>query len=196
MVRTRAVAARREQALLATCEVIAERGFRSLTIADVAKRIGTSTGTVHYHFATKRELLHAAFEYNFERSLDRRRVILRGGADTISKLRDFVDSYLPLDAETMKSWRVWAELWVEALHDPDLQVLNERFYGEWRALVAGIIAEGQRAGVLRSGDPVKFANMLIGLIDGLAMQVMLGSRGMNIGRMRALCHRVIDSYTL
>lgn len=184
---------RREQILSAACEVVSELGFKSLRIADVAKRAGASTGTVHYYFATKTALMHAAFEWNFERSLVRRRPILAATADPRERLRAFVDSYLPGDAVTVRAWHVWAELWVEALHDRDLQELNERVYGEWRRIVAAIIRDGQDAGLFRPEDPVLAANALIAMIDGLALQVLLASESMSIDRMRAVCDQVLQA---
>ena len=186
-------AARREQILSAACDVVSEIGFKSLRIADVAGRAGTSTGTVHYYFDTKTELMRAAFEWNFNRSLDRRRPLLAEHADPRQRLRAFVDSYLPGDRETVRAWHVWAELWVEALHDPDLQVLNEQVYGEWRRIVAGIVRDGQDAGHFRADDPVLVANALIGMIDGLALQVLLGSRSMTLDRMRAVCEQTLQT---
>lgn len=191
MARTSVEAERREQILAAACEVLSEIGFRSLRVSDVAKRAGASSGTVHYYFATKRELVHAAFEFNFERSLDRRRPILLAHEHPRERLHAFVDSYLPSDQTTMQAWAVWVELWCEALHEPDLQELNERVYGEWRRIMAGIIRDGQDQGHFRAGDAVLQANMLIGVIDGLAMQVLLGSRSMTVERMRAVCDDVL-----
>ncbi|MEU8271677.1 TetR/AcrR family transcriptional regulator [Sphaerisporangium sp. NPDC049002] len=179
---------RREQILLAACRVMAEVGLRSLRIGDVAKRAGTSHGTVHYYFDTKRDLVHEAFAFNFRRSLDRRRPILEAAGDPLSRLRAFVDSYLPGDdPETVLAWRVWIELWNEALREPDLRELNERVYGEWRRVVADILRDGQDRGQFRDGDAVGTANVLIGMIDGLAIQVLLGSRDMTGDRMRATC---------
>ncbi|MEV7970099.1 TetR/AcrR family transcriptional regulator [Sphaerisporangium sp. NPDC088356] len=179
---------RREQILLAACQVMAEVGLRSLRVGDVAKRAGTSHGTVHYYFDTKRELVHEAFAFNFRRSLDRRRPILDAAGDPLSRLRAFVDSYLPGDdPETVLAWRVWIELWNEALREPGLRELNERVYGEWRRVVAGILRDGQHRGQFREGDAVDTANVLIGMIDGLAIQVLLGSRDMTGERMRVTC---------
>jgi hypothetical protein len=84
------------------------------------------------------------------------------------------------------------ELWVEALHDVDLQELNERVYGEWRRTVAGIVRDGQAAGQFRDGDPVLLANALAGMIDGLSLQVLLGSRSMTADRMRMVCDQIIE----
>lgn len=192
MARPSVEAERREQILRATCDVAAERGFRGLRVADVAARAGWSSGTVHYYFPTKRDLIQAAFEYNFEVSLERRRGILESGADPVTRLRRFVDSYLPSNDVTVHAWRVWAELWIEALHDPALRELNDVVYGAWRSKITGIIAEGQRAAVIRDGDPVVFANAIIGLIDGLAIQVILRSKNLTVEDMRRVCATVLD----
>ncbi|WP_219412431.1 TetR/AcrR family transcriptional regulator [Pseudonocardia nigra] len=187
---------RREQILRSTCQVIAEMGFRAVRVADVAKQAGLSTGIVHYYFTSKRELVHAAFEQNFSRSVERRAAILESDTDAISKIRALIDAYLPQDEETIEAWHVWAELWVEAIHDPDLQELNDRAYGEWRRLVAGIVRDGQAAGEIGDGDAVEIANLLVGGVDGLAMQVLAGSRNMTLDRMRATCRSLIDRVLL
>ncbi|TFV63968.1 TetR family transcriptional regulator [Geodermatophilus sp. DF01-2] len=194
MGRPSAEAERRQQILTATCKVVADQGFRSLRVADVAAAIGSSTGTVHYYFPTKRDLLHAAFEFNFRNSLERRKVILHGDGDPVTKLRAFVDSYVPEGPETVQAWRVWAELWVEAIQEPDLQVLNDAVYGDWRSIVASIIRDGHDQGLIVRADPVVQANMLIGLIDGLAIQVILGSHSMDGPRMRRVCQQLLDGF--
>lgn len=192
MARVSVEAARREQILSAACAVVSEMGFRSLRIADVASRAGTSTGTVHYYFDTKTDLMRAAFEWNFARSLERRRPVLERELDPRRRLRAFVDSYLPDDVVTVESWRVWAELWVEALHDPGLRELNQQVYGAWRELMSEIISAGQEAALFGGRDPVVVANALIAMIDGLALQVLLGSQDMTLPRMRSVCEQVLD----
>lgn len=191
MARVSVEAERKGQILAAACEVLSEIGFKSLRIVDVAKRAKASTGTVHYYFDTKRDLMHAAFEWNFSQSLNRRAPLIEQHPDPRGRLRAFVESYLPADEVTVRAWHVWAELWVEALHDVDLQELNERVYGEWRRTVAAIIRDGQAAGHFREGDPVLLANGLIGMIDGLGLQVLLGSKSMTVTRMRAACEELL-----
>jgi AcrR family transcriptional regulator len=185
-------AERKDQILRATCQVIAELGYVNLRVSDVAKRAGVSGGTIHYYFDSKRDLVHAAFEYNFARSLERRHWILDSPAEPVARLRFVIDSYLPLDEDTIEAWRVWAALWADGLREPNLQELNERMYGDWRRLVAGIIRDGQDSGQVRGGDPVQYANMLIAMIDGMAFQVLLGSQNMTVQRMKATCLAFVD----
>jgi AcrR family transcriptional regulator len=183
---------RRQQILEATWHVIAVSGFRSLRLSDVAKRAGVSSGMIHYYFDTKRDLLKAAFERYYEHSMERRQWVMETGKGPLELLKLIVESYLPIEAETLEGWHVWSELWVEGLQEPDLRELNEDFYGQWRRLVAGIIRAGQDAGVMRDGSSIELANMLIAMIDGLAIQVLLGSKSMTAERMRSTCLAFID----
>jgi AcrR family transcriptional regulator len=186
-------AERKAQILASTCKVIAAEGFRHLRVSDVAKDAGVSGGTVHYYFETKRELTDAAFAHCFEQSLKRRRWILESDEPPLSRLRMVVESYLPQGAETVEAWKIWVELWVEAIRSPELQELNERFYGEWREIVASIFRSGQETGdVLPGDDPVVLANMLVSMLDGLALQVLAGSRSMTVDTMRTTCLRFVD----
>ncbi|MEU8797509.1 TetR/AcrR family transcriptional regulator [Spirillospora sp. NPDC048819] len=185
-------AERREQILRAACAVVSEKGYKALRVTDVARHAKISTGSVHYYFETKRDLVHAAFEWNFSRSLERRKSILARHDNARDRLHAFVDSYLPHDEETAAAWRVWAETWVEALHVPDLRELNERIYGEWRGVIAEIIRAGQAEGLIISGDPIVLANTLVSMIDGLAIQALVGSRHMTIRRMRSVCDHLLE----
>src|ERR671928_1537126 len=54
---------RLEQILEAACRAILDRGFPATRIADIAAAARVSTGTVHYYFATKDEVLVAALKW-------------------------------------------------------------------------------------------------------------------------------------
>ncbi|QBJ96292.1 TetR family transcriptional regulator [Rhodococcus sp. ABRD24] len=189
-------AERREQILQATCEAIAELGFRDVRISDVSRRAGVSNGTVHYYFDSKDALLHAAFQFNFENSLDRRAWIMEKSDGPLVRLHRLVESYLPAGPETVTAWRVWVELWASALGDAELQKLNDNVYGEWRAVVYDTVEAGIDQGVLRAEDPGVATDMLLGLLDGLAIQVLTGSAHMTPTRMRAICDQFIDAITV
>lgn len=185
-------AERRAQILGATCAEIAESGVRDLRLTDVATRAGVSSGTIHYYFDSKQALLHAAFEYNYQHSIDRRAAILAAGGNPLELLTRLVESYAPLDADGVAAWRVWTELWVHGLREPELQELNETIYGDWRRTVVGLLRDAQDQNLIVDGDPVQLANTVVGMIDGLAIQVLLGSHNMTVDRMRTTCRAYLD----
>ena len=186
-------AERREQILDATCDVIAEAGLPNLRMADIAKAAGVSSGMIHYYFDTKRDVVAAAFEYNLTNSLQRHQWLLDSGKDPLAILQDLVESYLPSDAQSVRGWKVWITLWAEATRDPTLQDLNDRLYGRWRDLVTDVIRRAQREGLARPGDPVQMANMLVGMLDGLAVQVLLKTSSLPLPAMREICRTFISS---
>ena len=193
MPRPNVEAERRDQIQRATCAVIAESGIRDLRMTDVAKQAGVSSGTVHYYFESKQALIHAAFEYNFRHSMQRRKDILVTGGDALTLLERVVASYAPADPDSVAAWRVWAELWVHGLREPELRELNETIYGEWRAIVFGLVRAAQDQDLLTGGDPSIIANTIVAMIDGLAIQVLLGSRDMTLARMRETCRAYVNS---
>lgn len=183
---------RREQILRSTSRVIARKGIRALRVADVAEEAGLSSGIIHYYFDNKATLTRMAFERNFEHSLERRAAILTSDEPAPDKLRAMIDAYVPEEQETVEAWHVWAELWVEGLHDPELQLLNERAYGEWRRIVVSILTQGQQEGSIRAGDAIQLANLLVGSLDGLALQVLVGSHDMTLDVMRTTGHGFVE----
>lgn len=194
MPRPNVEAERREQILRATCQVVSEVGMRDLRLADVAQRAGLSSGIIHYYFDNKQAVVVAAFEFNFTQSLARRRALLGSTEDPLPLLNRIVQSYLPQGEDTLTAWRVWAELWAEAIRDPGCQAVNERLYEEWRQIVVEVIIRAQKDGSARPGNPVELANMLVAMIDGLATQVLTQSSRMSVSRMGAVLRLFIDTY--
>lgn len=197
MPRPNVEAERREQILSAACEVIADIGMQSLRLTDVAKRAGVSSGMIHYYFDTKRDLVKAAFELNYERSLQSRRDMLdSAGDDPLSTLRALAISYLPGNEQSTQAWRVWAELWAEGMRDADLQEINARLYGQWRELVHDLIVAGQSAGTVTDGLADEFTDVLIAMIDGMSIQYMMHAPQMSLDVMRSRVLAYIDSLAL
>lgn len=186
------VAERRRQILEAACAVVAEHGFRSLRISDVADRAGFSTGTVHYYFGNKDELLKQAFRFQFEESVRRRGADDTGDDDPVARLLRLAENYLPISQPTVDAWRVWMELWVSALGDVGMRKVNNHYYDDWRGAVLQAVTEGTGRGLLAVSDPVVFTDVFVSMLDGLAIQVVIGSEHMDAQRMRATCRAFID----
>jgi AcrR family transcriptional regulator len=182
---------RRHQILEAACEAIAERGFAAVRISDVAAKAATSTGTVHYYFENRRDVLRQALRFAFEQSLTRQLGELAKLRSPRRRLERLIELNLPNAEEVTQEWVVWMEFWLEAVHHPEMRPMNEQLYGTWRKVVADIITAGQASDDFRQDvDADSLANRFVALMDGLAIQVLLHSPEMTVAKMR----RVLNDF--
>jgi AcrR family transcriptional regulator len=185
---------RRREILQAAGAAIAERGYAAVRISDIASRAKTSTGTVHYYFATKEDVLHQALRFAFEQSIERLLAELAPIQSPRERLIRLIELELPEEPEVRQEWIVWMEFWIEALHRPKLRPVNEELYGQWRGMVADIIEAGQRIGEFESAiDAGDLANEFVALVDGLTIQVLLHSEQMTVSDMRRLCINFVNT---
>jgi AcrR family transcriptional regulator len=178
--------------LEAAAALIAERGYHAVRIADIAEACGTSTGSVHYHFSGKDDVLTAALRFAIERELARNGDALRGVDDARERLLRLIDAQLPEDPEVRDEWLVWLAYWNEAARRPDLRMLHRELYAGWRDLIAETVRRGQRQGVFRDGDADALADTLTALIDGAAVHAVTGLQQQGTGRTRELLVRFVD----
>ena len=176
---------RHDEVLEATWQLIAEVGYRRVRIADIAKRVGTSTGTIHYHFDTKEDVLDAAFRYAVADSRSRSEEAIAGIDDPWERLVALLEAHMPRDSIS-KEWVIWLQLWNEASVRPELRSLNETHYGRWIDLVESIVLDGQERGAFRQIDARAFVLRLLTMMDGAAIQFTMGSSEFGLERIRNL----------
>ena len=176
---------RHDEVLEATWQLIAEVGYRRVRIADIAKRVGTSTGTIHYHFDTKEDVLDAAFRYAVADSRSRSEEAIAGIDDPWERLVALLEAHMPRDSIS-KEWVIWLQLWNEASVRPELRSLNETHYGRWIDLVESIVLDGQERGAFRQIDARAFVLRLLTMMDGAAIQFTMGSSEFGFERIRNL----------
>ncbi|MEU6769974.1 TetR/AcrR family transcriptional regulator [Streptomyces sp. NPDC046759] len=163
------VAERREELLRAAIGQIEARGVAAVRIADVAAALGVSNALVLYHFSTKEKLVADAFAYAAEDDLSHLRKLLGRRTSALRRLRAAVRWYAPTGQA--KGWRLWIEGWSVSLREPALREVTRDLDKQWKAAIAGVIAEGVAAGEFACADPAGAALRLTALLDGLAVQL-------------------------
>jgi len=71
--------------------------------------------------------------------------------------------------------------------DPDVVRVLETMDRQWRDAIADIVRDGQAHGEFAAVDPEDLALRLAVMIDGLAIQVVLGDPEVPASRMLAIC---------
>ncbi|WP_222131307.1 TetR/AcrR family transcriptional regulator [Pseudonocardia sp. C8] len=140
--------ARRAELLQAAVSVIAEEGYASTSLRNVARRAGCTTGAVTYYFSSKEKLLTALVESRFD-SYDAMLEAVRDDADIESLIR----RWLVHSTGDPEYWPVMSQLLAHARYEPALAAIIERRYARFRKEYASILAAGQARGVVRDDIP-------------------------------------------
>ena len=177
---------RRRSILRATWRLISERGYHNVRVSDIAREVGTSTGTVHYYFPGKDDVLDQALAISFEQAFTRQHEALFPLDDARDRLIRLIELQVPDSPDVCGEWRVWLQFWNESVLRPELRERNHETYEQWRDLVRRITLRGQRQGVFKQVDTEAFVAHFTALFDGLAIQVMAGSPSISSAGMRDL----------
>lgn len=180
---------RRTDILSATVTAIADRGLCETRIADVADIVGVSPALVLYYFPTKAALLSEALVF-----LDR--LFYEGVASKLETASNAEDRLIILIEESCPrqtkpgelpdSWVLWPAMWEMSRLDPALAAARARLDEAWRAQIVSIVEEGMASGEFASVDVKDFSIQLAAMLDGLAVEAMLGDPTVDPARMSKL----------
>ncbi|HEX6212259.1 MAG TPA: TetR family transcriptional regulator C-terminal domain-containing protein [Methylomirabilota bacterium] len=188
-------AVRREQIVRATARCLAREGYTQLTMKKVAREAGVSQGILHYYFADKRAILTATLE-TVSRDLDRRVAAAqsRTRRDPAARLRALVRACLEVAAGRPEFWVVFVEFWGEMMHDRRLRAVNAAVYERTRRLIARLVADGVRTGRFRVVDPTRAAAVVLGLVDGVSLQLTFDPGAFGVAEAARFCDDALGRY--
>ena len=190
------MAPRRRAAIVrATIRCLARDGYSGLTMRKVAREAKVSQGILHYYFADKRTILVAALE-TVAADLDRRVAAAqdRGPMDARARLLALVEACLRLAVEERAFWIVFVEFWGEMMHDRRLRTINAALYDRTRRLIGAVVAQGVRAGTFRRTDPLRAAAVILGLVDGVSLQLTFDPTAFRVAEATRFCGDAVLRY--
>ncbi len=177
---------RREIFAAAALRVIMREGIAGLTVREVAKEAGFTTGALTHYFQSKDQLLIQASELSSRLVRDR---MERAGKvrPALEAVRRVVALALPLTKETRGYWRIWVGYWERSSYDAEVARVMGLRYDEWRDRLAAILARAQAEGEVAPDVEVQHAaQSLVAPIDGIGVQVLLGVGRIPPARQRAM----------
>jgi AcrR family transcriptional regulator len=181
---------RREVFALAALRVIMRAGVDGLTVREVAKEAGFTTGALTHYFTSKDQVLIEASEVSAKLVRPRMERAARDKS-ALTALRRVVGESLPITPLARGYWRIWVGFWERASYNPEVKRVMRDRYEEWRGRLTVIIKRAQDEGAAAGGfDAELAAQELVALIDGVSVQVLLGSGRIPVARQ----WQIIDSW--
>jgi len=161
------------QALIeAAIELVAQKDITSLSLREIARRVGVSHAAPYRHFADKDALLAAVAEEGFQlltHSLQQ--AVQQASAEPLKQLEASGITYVRYAFSHPSHYRVMFGSYGgnQKMHPSLVEASMQAFM-----VLVNVIVEGQSAGVMRSGEPKQLAQAAWSLVHGLAMLLIDG----------------------
>ncbi|MGW4425261.1 TetR/AcrR family transcriptional regulator [Streptosporangium sp. NPDC004631] len=173
---------RRAELLEATRRVVLERGLASTRVADIARATNVSGGLIHYHFATKDDLITAMLRSTSGAEVQRLKEIVTDPGTAVERLDRVLRFYIPA-SRSDQSWILWLDAWAVGVREAHVRAILLELEGAWIETLAEVITEGVTAGEFVCDDPEGAAERIDGMLDGLVVRYTLHAGNMSRGRL-------------
>jgi TetR/AcrR family transcriptional regulator len=153
--------ANRTRILEAALKTFSLEGFAGASIADIARQHRVSPALIHYYFATKEDLWHAALEFgigdvlrNLHETMDDLSEI-----DSVSRLKFFIRRYIAIVAERPEVFRVIIR--ESETRGPRLTWLTKHHLAPLYGLFTELVEAAQSEGKIKSVVPSYHLSQII-----------------------------------
>ena len=152
---------------------VARRGAAGSTFDHVAREAGVSRGLLHYYFGTKERMLAEVVR----RDASLRLPLLRERLERAQSADEIVDQLVASLQNTVRDdpefVTVMLELFALARRHPEVATEVEALLGRMRSEVGAVLADKERAGVVKlAAPPEVLADLLFAVGDGAAMRML------------------------
>ena len=170
----------------AAFNILARSGLAGLTVRNVAKEAGFTTGALVHYFPAKNDLFLAASEHAaiiVRPRMDRDEIEHPG----LEGVRHVIYEALPRTPQARALWSVWLVFWDRAKVDPVIGKLAKERYAEWHARLSRLFARAQADKEISPAlDPDILAQTATILVDGIAIQALRTSARISPARQMAI----------
>jgi TetR/AcrR family transcriptional repressor of bet genes len=146
---------RRLEILAGMESAMAELGYDGASVAEVARRAGLAPGLLHYHFASKEEILaQLVRELSARVAVRWEALAATAGTDPQARLEAFLDAHLARGpGADPRAVRCWVLVAAEALRRPEIRRIYEDAIRARLVVLEGLVADVLRA----AGRPTRGA---------------------------------------
>jgi AcrR family transcriptional regulator len=162
---------RRATLIDAAATILLEKGFAAATTRDVAARLGIGRGLIHHYFETWEALQQAALLAVAHKAQQEAQALL-APLEPQARLTRLLDLLIvaPNDAH----WRLYADAWDDAQHDPQLAAIVADILAWWLAKLDRALAPF----ISQPPNRANAAQRLAALADGLSLRVIAPAQSM------------------
>jgi AcrR family transcriptional regulator len=166
--------ARREELVLAAWQVIAAKGIDEVTIRDIARESGYSSGVLAHYFKNKDDLLAHALRLSHTRIRKRYDAEVEEKSAAVDALRGILIDNLPVDEQRELETRIEMSFWARALRNEELHEIQQEESETLRELLRELLETAQKdKAIAKKHDRETVLELLGAMIDGISLHALL-----------------------
>lgn len=169
----------------AATDLIVRGGLEAVTFRNLAAALGCSTMSISHYFATRSEVLQAAYRYVADRAAARR---VRASATSARNAAEQMKQILPISREQARDWVVWLCFWTSALFDPALAETQKKRSEVTRAQIRRLL---ESLGLARR-QADEASQTLMTAIYGISIQAIFDPQRWTPAKQRRELQKVLD----
>ena len=187
---------RRETLIEATIKIVAKHGIKNTTIAKICQAAGVSRGLSGHYFRDKDDLLCQSYQHLLDVHLQHTAAAaeaVKGGA--AERLKARVRASLPTDGNSHHYRMAYLSFWTLSMTNKKIaQITSDSYRALYDSVAALLEAAAEEIGA--KIDSKEEAIALIGMIDGLWLDVSIGVPGITPKTSIGIISKYIDRLLL
>jgi TetR/AcrR family transcriptional repressor of nem operon len=157
----------RQEIIRKAAPVFNQKGFAGTSLSDLMNATGLQKGGIYRHFASKEELATEAFDYSWQRAVNRRLNGLKSVPDSVDRLKKMIDNFVEIRSGVPGG----CPLMNTAIEADDgnavLRASAKKALQAWTTLLSDIASEGiQKHEINSAVEPRKLSQWIIGSLEG------------------------------
>lgn len=148
----------------AASKIYADKGIAAISARAVAQEAGVSVGKIYGYFDSLTELMQSLWQGRVQKLIEKLQKVARSKPDPVDRIRSILEAYIAF-AQNNPDLYKGALMFVrpEDLPKPEQQSAEDL---PIMGLLVDAITEGQQAGAIRIGSPVRMAQLLWASVHG------------------------------
>lgn len=165
-----------KERILDICErLFLTKGVSTTGVADIAKEVGISKGTLYYHYANKEAIIDAVADRYFTKTQEALEQMMRIMVMQQSDIDTIVTTMLNVIKMKKTSEKMHYTLMAygTTVYEPLLEKFRDR-YANWLSMIKKMLDSYNNG----DADNDLYSHLLLALFDGLAIKNIIGINGL------------------
>jgi AcrR family transcriptional regulator len=159
----------REAILDTSAKLFSQRGYKEVSIRDIAQACGLTNAALYYHFKNKEDLFLAVLQRDHEQTLASLHEAAHGPGDLREDLQRLVTQYAVITCQRRQSFQTLRRD-LSNLEDARRHKLFAEMHASFMRPLEERLALAQADGEIQSGDMRFYARLLHGMIIALTFE--------------------------